>query len=711
MDPPSRRGRKGRTQGGRGGHILAQHGNKQLVAANSVASTSCINTDHPMYKGFMDFMKSKKESDNNPPAYSTVLMDEENTKDETVMAPPSRRGRKGRTQGGKGGHIPAQHGNKHLVAANSIASTSGINTDHPMYKEFRDFMKSKKESDNNPPAYSTVIIDEENREVFDLNDRREAIGKSVQIQDETVMAPPSRRGRKGRTQGGRGGHILAQHGNKQLVVANNIASTCCINTDHPMYEEFMDFMKSKKESDNNPPAYSTILMTKKTRKMKPSWPPSSRRGRKGRTQGGRGGHILAQHGNKQLVATNSIASTSGINTDHPMYKEFIDFMKSKKESDNNPPAYSTVFMDEENTKDETVNDPPSRRGRQGRTQGGRGGHILAQHGNKQLVATNSIASTSCINTDHPMYKEFMDFMRSKKESDNNPPAYSTVLMDEENTEVMRPSWPPLREGEEKVEHKEDEEDETVMAPPSRRGRKGRTQGGRGGHILAQNGNKQLVAANSIASTSGINTDHPMYKEFMDFMKSKKESNNNPPAYSTVLIDEENMEVFDLNDRREAIVKSVLKFQGDLYNQKLLMKTDCQDETVMAPPSRRGRKGRTQGGRGGHILAQHGNKQLVAANSIASRNGINTDHPTYKEFMDFMKSKKESDNNPPADSTVLMDEENMEVFDLNDKREVILPLENSDLKWKNDPWQILAPEEWGMSPLKEKIISTLNKRSR
>ncbi|KAG5632506.1 hypothetical protein H5410_004223 [Solanum commersonii] len=59
---------------------------------------------------------------------------------------------------------------------------------------------------------------------------------------------------------------------------------------------------------------------------------------------------------------------------------------------------------------------------------------------------------------------------------------------------------------------------------------------------------------------------------------------------------------------------------------------------------------------------------------------------YKELMDFMKSRKESNNNPPTYSTILMDDENIELFDLNDKREVILLLENSDLRWKNEPWQ-------------------------
>ncbi|KAG5577382.1 hypothetical protein H5410_057516 [Solanum commersonii] len=83
--------------------------------------------------------------------------------------------------------------------------------------------------------------------------------------------------------------------------------------------------------------------------MRPSWPPPSRRGRGGRTSAGRGGHILAQHGNKQLIAANSSPSTSGINKDHPMYKEFMDFMKFKKELDNSPPIYSSALMEDENT--------------------------------------------------------------------------------------------------------------------------------------------------------------------------------------------------------------------------------------------------------------------------------------------------------------------------------------------------------------------------
>ncbi|KAG5631796.1 hypothetical protein H5410_003513 [Solanum commersonii] len=62
---------------------------------------------------------------------------------------------------------------------------------------------------------------------------------------------------------------------------------------------------------------------------------------------------------------------------------------------------------------------------------------------------------------------------------------------------------------------------------------------------------------------------------------------------------------------------------------------------------------------------------------------------YKEFMDFMKSKITMNNSQPSYSSVLIDEENIEVFDMNDKKEVILLLEESDLRWRNEPWQIMT----------------------
>ncbi|KAG5632677.1 hypothetical protein H5410_004394 [Solanum commersonii] len=131
--------------------------------------------------------------------------------------------------------------------------------------------------------------------------------------------------------------------------------------------------------------------------------------------------------------------------------------------------------------------------------------------------------------------------------------------------------------------------------------------------------------------------------------------------------------------------------------------------------------------------------LQKATLSSGTSGININHPMYKEFTDFMKSKKELDNNPPSYSSILMDDENIKVFDMNDKKEGILLLEEDDLKWRNEPWQIIArmhyeiilsstgcefqhfypantkkvynfskmvikkiiaPEEWGMSTLKE-----------
>ncbi|KAG5623359.1 hypothetical protein H5410_008577 [Solanum commersonii] len=58
----------------------------------------------------------------------------------------------------------------------------------------------------------------------------------------------------------------------------------------------------------------------------------------------------------------------------------------------------------------------------------------------------------------------------------------------------------------------------------------------------------------------------------------------------------------------------------------------------------------------------GNQILVAAN-IASISGLNTDHPMYKKFLDFMQSKQGKDK------------ESTEIFDQNDKKEVILLIEH------------------------------------
>ncbi|WMV30350.1 hypothetical protein MTR67_023735 [Solanum verrucosum] len=76
-------------------------------------------------------------------------------------------------------------------------------------------------------------------------------------------------------------------------------------------------------------------------------------------------------------------------------------------------------------------------------------------------------------------------------------------------------------------------------------------------------------------------------------------------------------------------------------------------------------------------------------------------------MDFMKSKKELDNNPPSYSSILMDDENIEVFDMNDKKEVILILEENDLKWRNEPWQIMARKSLLLKTVEKKNMIYLN----
>ncbi|KAG5631797.1 hypothetical protein H5410_003514 [Solanum commersonii] len=126
------------------------------------------------------------------------------------------------------------------------------------------------------------------------------------------------------------------------------------------------------------------------------------------------------------------------------------------------------------------------------------------------------------------------------------------------------------------------------------------------------------------------------------------------------------------------------------------KTDFLYSLKAFTSQKRGRgEGRSNSGRGGHILAQQGNKTLTSFNvshstaSSSGTSGIDTNHPMYKEFMDFMKSKNAEDNSQPSYSSVLMDEENIEVFDMKDKKEVILLLEESDLRWRNEPWQIMT----------------------
>ncbi|KAG5592754.1 hypothetical protein H5410_043268 [Solanum commersonii] len=81
-------------------------------------------------------------------------------------------------------------------------------------------------------------------------------------------------------------------------------------------------------------------------------------------------------------------------------------------------------------------------------------------------------------------------------------------------------------------------------------------------------------------------------------------------------------------------------------------------------------------------------ETTASSSSGTSGEVDINHPMYKEFMDFMKFKKETSSSTTY-SSVLIDDENIEVFDMNSKKEVILLLEESDLKWRNEPWQIMA----------------------
>ncbi|KAG5587049.1 hypothetical protein H5410_047483 [Solanum commersonii] len=142
--------------------------------------------------------------------------------------------------------------------------------------------------------------------------------------------------------------------------------------------------------------------------------------------------------------------------------------------------------------------------------------------------------------------------------------------------------------------------------------------------------------------------------------------------------------------------------GDLYNQKFLIKIDCQAtkfmfnkdckhdvskqmfarwQALLAPFDfeihyKKGEDNRNK------TLTSFNVSQTTASSSSGTSGGVDINHPMYKEFMDFMKSKKETSSS--TYSSVLIDDENIEVYDMNSKKEVILLLEESDLRWRNEP---------------------------
>uniref|UniRef100_K4BZH2 Uncharacterized protein n=1 Tax=Solanum lycopersicum TaxID=4081 RepID=K4BZH2_SOLLC len=112
-------------------------------------------------------------------------------------------------------------------------------------------------------------------------------------------------------------------------------------------------------------------------------------------------------------------------------------------------------------------------------------------------------------------------------------------------------------------------------------------------------------------------------------------------------------------------------------------------------SNRGR-GRGRGGRtNNNVLAQIGNQKLIAAtitrtpaSTSTGISGIEASNPIYQEFMDFIKSRQQEQ---PSYSAVANEEvvENIEVYDQNDLDETILILDQRDLQWKDEPWQIMT----------------------
>lgn len=59
-------------------------------------------------------------------------------------------------------------------------------------------------------------------------------------------------------------------------------------------------------------------------------------------------------------------------------------------------------------------------------------------------------------------------------------------------------------------------------------------------------------------------------------------------------------------------------------------------------------------------------------------------------MNFIESKQTQNNAPPSYSSAVTEErnENIKAYDKNKKDKVILLVEQIDLQWKDDPWQIM-----------------------
>ncbi|KAK9665855.1 hypothetical protein RND81_14G141000 [Saponaria officinalis] len=177
----------------------------------------------------------------------------------------------------------------------------------------------------------------------------------------------------------------------------------------------------------------------------------------------------------------------------------------------------------------------------------------------------------------------------------------------------------------------------------------------------------------------------------------------------------------------AIVKCVLKFQDDLYNQHFTIKSDCKAAKFMFlkdfkhdvskqmfarwqahlapfdfkivykkgrgnPSYRGGSSSRGRGrGRGNYIadhpnpIVQHGNKKLIASDI----SGITTDNAELEEFYQWknlQKGKEDASKSLYANAVKKTSPAEVDMLPNNEER-VILFLSESDKKWADKPWTL------------------------
>ena len=110
--------------------------------------------------------------------------------------------------------------------------------------------------------------------------------------------------------------------------------------------------------------------------------------------------------------------------------------------------------------------------------------------------------------------------------------------------------------------------------------------------------------------------------------------------------------------------------------------------TLTRPSNIGR-GRGQKGTGrGTVLAQMGNKRLIADKiaDTAETSGNTQKQITFADYLAFIEAQKKGNNMPPSYSSALVidDNEDIDSYEENTQRELIILAENDDLQWKDDP---------------------------